>query len=67
MVMMIETMTLTKTIFSLRTTAYDYLVYIPWKSQKPKSLTRRLLRGLVQLSHSEDLAVDCEGLGVGSD
>ena len=33
---------------SLRTTAYDCLVYIPWRSQKSKSLTRRLSRGLVQ-------------------
>ena len=75
MVMTIMTMTLTETIFSLRTTAYDCLVYIPWTSQKFKLLTTQLLRGLLlpksttasPVSHSENLGVDCEGLGGGSE
>ena len=49
MVMMIMTMMLTTELFfSLRTTAYDRLFYIPWKSPKPTSLTSRRLRGLLQ-------------------
>ena len=63
MVMMIMTITLTKTILCLRTTAYDSLAYIPWKSQKSKSLYVGCSRSL-QVSHCAGFGISCEGLGV---
>ena len=81
MVMMIMTMTLTNTMFiSPDYGLYGCVVYISRNPQKSKSLTIRFSRGLLQpkptanpvstaspASHSEDLAVDCEGLGGGSE
>ena len=46
---MMMTVTLTMTFFLyLQTTADDRLVYTPWQPHKPKSLTGRLSRGLLQ-------------------
>ena len=75
MVMTIMTMTLTETIIISPDYGHDCLVYIPWTSQKSKLLTTQLLRGLLlpksttasPASHSDNLGVDCEGLGGGSE